>query len=33
MPGFQHTLQAAQVDQITAFLKTFTPRTQAATTE
>jgi mono/diheme cytochrome c family protein len=33
MPGFQHTLQAGQVDQIAAFLKTFTPRAQAATTE
>lgn len=33
MPGFEHTLQQAQVDQIVAFLKTFTPRAQAATTE
>jgi mono/diheme cytochrome c family protein len=26
MPGFQHTLQPAQIDQIAAFLKAFTPR-------
>lgn len=30
MPGFEPTLQPAQVDQIVAFLKTFTPRIQAA---
>lgn len=30
MPGFEHTLQPAQVDQLVAFLKTFTPRPQAA---
>jgi len=29
MPGFQYTLQPAQIDQIAAFLKTFTPRAQA----
>ncbi len=28
MPGFQHTLQPVQIDQIAAFLKTFTPRAQ-----
>lgn len=33
MPGFEHTLQPAQVDQVAAFLKTFTPRAQAATSE
>jgi hypothetical protein len=33
MPGFQYTLQPAQIDQIAAFLKTFTPRVQAATSE
>jgi mono/diheme cytochrome c family protein len=33
MPGFQYALQPAQIDQIAAFLKTFTPRPQAATTE
>lgn len=29
MPGFEHTLQPAQIDQIVAFLKTFTPRAPA----
>lgn len=33
MPGFEHTLQPAQIDQIVAFLKTFTPRARAATSE
>lgn len=33
MPGFQSTLLPAQIDQIAAFLQTFTPRAQAATTE
>jgi len=33
MPGFEHTLQPAQIDQVAAFLKTFTPRAQAATSE
>ena len=34
MPGFEHTLQPAQIDRITAFLKTFTPpRAQAAAIE
>jgi mono/diheme cytochrome c family protein len=33
MPGFQYALQPAQIDQIVAFLKTFTPRAQAARTE
>ncbi|MBI2187790.1 MAG: cytochrome c [Acidobacteria bacterium] len=28
MPGFQHALQQGQIDQIVAFLKTFTPRAQ-----
>lgn len=28
MPGFQHTLPPARVDQIIAFLKTLTPRAQ-----
>jgi mono/diheme cytochrome c family protein len=31
MPGFEHSLDAAQLDQLIAFLKTFTPRSQAAT--
>jgi mono/diheme cytochrome c family protein len=30
MPGYQHTLQPAQIDQIAAFLKTYTPRAQPA---
>jgi mono/diheme cytochrome c family protein len=30
MPGFEHSLDAGQVGQIIAFLKTFTPRSQAA---
>jgi mono/diheme cytochrome c family protein len=33
MPGFEHTLQPAQIDRIAAFLKTFTPRVQAAASE
>ena len=33
MPGFEHTLQPVQIDQIVAFLKTHTPRAQTATTE
>jgi mono/diheme cytochrome c family protein len=33
MPGFEHTLQPLQIDQIAAFLKTFTPRAQAASQE
>ena len=33
MPGFEHTLQPAQIDQVAAFLKTFTPRAQAAASE
>ena len=28
MPGFKDSLEPAQIDQITAFLKTFTPRAQ-----
>jgi mono/diheme cytochrome c family protein len=28
MPGFEHSLDAAQIDQLVAFLKTFTPRSQ-----
>jgi mono/diheme cytochrome c family protein len=28
MPGFEHSLEAAQIDQLIAFLKTFTPRPQ-----
>lgn len=31
MPGFQYALQPIQIDQIAAFLKTFTPRPQATT--
>jgi len=30
MPGFEHTLQPAQIDRIVGFLKTFTPRVQTA---
>jgi mono/diheme cytochrome c family protein len=30
MPGFQHSLQPGQIDQIVAFLKTYTPRAQPA---
>jgi mono/diheme cytochrome c family protein len=33
MPGFQYTLQPAQIDQIAAFLKTFTPRAQTSATQ
>jgi mono/diheme cytochrome c family protein len=33
MPGFQYTLQPAQIDQIVAFLKTHTPRGQGAASE
>ena len=33
MPGFEHTLQPAQIDQVAAFLKTFAPRAQATTQE
>jgi mono/diheme cytochrome c family protein len=33
MPGFQYTLQPTQIDQIAAFLKTFTPRAQTAATQ
>jgi len=29
MPGFEHTLRPAQIDQLLAFLKTFTPGAQA----
>jgi mono/diheme cytochrome c family protein len=29
MPGFEHSLDSVQVDQIIAFLKTFTPRPQS----
>jgi mono/diheme cytochrome c family protein len=28
MPGFEHSLDAVQVDHVIAFLKTFTPRAQ-----
>ena len=28
MPGFEHSLDSVQVDQIIAFLRTFTPRSQ-----
>jgi mono/diheme cytochrome c family protein len=31
MPGFEYSLDAVQVDQLIAFLKTFTPRPQGAT--
>lgn len=31
MPGFEHTLDSVQVERIIAFLKTYTPRAQAAT--
>lgn len=30
MPGFEYSLEPAQVDQIITFLKTFTPRSQTA---
>jgi mono/diheme cytochrome c family protein len=30
MPGFEHSLDTAQVDQLIGFLKTFTPRAQTA---
>lgn len=30
MPGFEHSLDAVQVNQIIAFMKTFTPRSSAA---
>ena len=30
MPGFEHSLEAAQIDHIIAFMKTFTPRSQTA---
>jgi mono/diheme cytochrome c family protein len=30
MPGFEHSLDTAHIDQIIAFLKTFTPRPQGA---
>jgi mono/diheme cytochrome c family protein len=33
MPGFEHSLDSVQVDQIIAFLKTFTPRNQAGAPE
>jgi len=29
MPGFEHTLRPAQIEQVVAFLKTFTPRAPA----
>jgi mono/diheme cytochrome c family protein len=32
MPGFQYALQPTQIDQIGAFLKTFTPRPQTSAT-
>jgi mono/diheme cytochrome c family protein len=31
MPGFEHSLNGVQIDQLVAFLKTFTPRPQTAT--
>ena len=31
MPGFEHSLDAVQVDRIIAFMKTYTPRAQGAT--
>ena len=33
MPGFHSALQPAQIDQIAAFLKTFTPRPQTSATQ
>jgi mono/diheme cytochrome c family protein len=30
MPGFQYSLQPAQIDQIVAFLRTYTPRAEPA---
>jgi mono/diheme cytochrome c family protein len=30
MPGFEYSLQPGQIDQIVAFLKTFTPRSQTS---
>jgi len=33
MPGFQYALQAAQIDYIFAFLRTFTPRAAPSTSE
>jgi mono/diheme cytochrome c family protein len=33
MPGFEHSLDSVQVDEIIAFLKTFTPRNQAGAPE
>jgi mono/diheme cytochrome c family protein len=33
MPGFQHSLESVQVDQLIAFLKTFTPRRQTGAPE
>ena len=30
MPGYEHTFLPAQLDELVAFLKTFTPRPQSA---